>query len=289
MDTDSRQNPGSTSEDQTLFSRFPELGNLEILHASYRKQEFQPHFHEGHVIGVIEKGCLGFDYRGEKVAAGPGEINIADPGEVHNGFALSDRGWQYRMFYLAPGQLHTAYEEICEKSCSMPFFKKGVIRDPGLAREIHSLHRAVQDPRVSILEKESRLITLVLNLVRRHAPESPGPIKPGKEKRSVARLRSYINDRFHAGLTLDDLGREAGLSKYYLLRSFKAHTGMTPHAYLSFVRAGKAREMMDRGLAIAETAQEAGFFDQSHLNRIFKKVFGITPGQYAASAGKPKK
>lgn len=284
MDTDFRQKRRKAP--QARFARFPELGNLETLHASYQTQQFQPHFHEGHVIGVIEKGCLGFDYRGEKVAAAPGEINIADPGEVHNGFALSDRGWQYRMFYLGPGQLHAAMEEICERPCAMPFFKKGVIRDRPLAREIHSLHRAFQDPSVSLLEKESRLFFLFQKLIARHAPGQPGPPTAGREKGPVARIQSYINDHFDTGLTLDDLGQVANLSKHYLLRAFKTQTGMTPHAFLSFVRAKKARAMMDSGLTISQTALEAGFFDQSHLNRIFKKVFGITPGQYARALGK---
>ncbi|MFA5906793.1 MAG: AraC family ligand binding domain-containing protein [Desulfobacula sp.] len=123
------------SKEIARFRRFPDIGNLELLHAAYKLQTFSPHFHEGHVIGVIEKGCLGFDYRGERVIAGAGEINMADPGEVHNGFAVSEEGWQYRMFYLKPGQLDRLFNECCDQTKPMPFFKKGVIRDSAFSEK----------------------------------------------------------------------------------------------------------------------------------------------------------
>ncbi len=61
---------------------------------------------------------------------------------------------------------------------------------------------------------------------------------------------------------------------------FRAHTGITPHAYLSNIRANRAKEMMDEQIPLSQVALDVGLFDQSHLNRIFKKVFGITPGLY---------
>ena len=106
------------------FLKIPELGNLELLHASYCRHQFSPHFHDGHVIGTIEKGQLGFDYRGEKLVASEGQINLADPGEVHNGFAVSETGWQYRMFYLAQGQLESILGEGQDKNAAMPLILK---------------------------------------------------------------------------------------------------------------------------------------------------------------------
>jgi AraC-like DNA-binding protein len=45
----------------------------------------------------------------------------------------------------------------------------------------------------------------------------------------------------------------------------------------------KAKDLLLNGTPIAEAALEAGFFDQSHLNRVFKKFHGVTPGQYSKS------
>ncbi len=270
----------SRPKEYAAYLRIPELGNLELLHAAYCKQRFSPHFHNGHVIGAIEKGALGFDYRGEKLVASQGQINLADPGEVHNGFSAGEQGWQYRMFYLGQDQLAAILGEDAEKKVSMPFFGKGVIHDSKLAKEILSLHRDFTDPAVSSLEKETRFYNLVNWIVRSHARESLSLPDTGKEEKKVAQVRAYIEDHFADSIVLDDLSRVSGLSKFYLVRVFSSHTGLTPHAYLSHVRAARAKQMMHKKKDLAGIALAAGFFDQSHLNRIFKKIYGITPGKY---------
>ncbi len=270
-------------KESSTYLRVSELGNLELLHARYNRQKFSPHFHEGHVIGTIEKGQLGFDYRGETLTACQGQINLADPGEVHNGFAVSKAGWQYRMFYLAPGQLETIANDGRDKASPMPFFKQGVLRDRRLAAEILSLHRDFTTPGISFLEKESRFYHLIHRVVARHAPGPGNRFRPGREKERILKIKTYIQDHYIESVTLEDLSRISAMSKYYLLRTFSAHTGFTPHAYLSYVRAVRAREMMDQRLPLADIALSAGFFDQSHLNRIFKKIYGITPGQYVGA------
>ena len=58
---------------------------------------------------------------------------------------------------------------------------------------------------------------------------------------------------------------------------------MPPHAYLTQVRANRARELLVRGEPLSAVAYTCGFSDQSHLTRIFKKIFGITPGAYVGS------
>ncbi len=268
------------AKEKVKFSRFPELGNLELLHAAYKQQTFTPHYHEGHVIGVIEKGRLGFDYRGEKVVASAGEINIADPGEIHNGFAMSEHGWQYRMFYLKQGQLDQICNELCDRIEPMPFFRKGVIRDKGLAGEIQTLHKDFEDPEISLLEKETRFFSLISKMILKHARHSVTPVKDGTERKSVKKVKDYIQTYYYSAISLDDLSREAGLSRYYLLRVFARETGLTPHAYLNHVRALNAKHLLEKKVPIIEAAYATGFFDQSHLNRIFKKIYGITPGQY---------
>nr|NJM02640.1 AraC family transcriptional regulator [Desulfobacula sp.] len=268
------------SKEITRFLRFPDFGNLELLHAAYLRQTFSPHFHEGHAIGVIEKGRLGFDYRGERVTAGAGDINMADPGEVHNGFAVSEEGWQYRMFYLKPGQLDGIFNECRDRSGPMPFFKKGRVRDPGFSEKIRILHRDFENPLIPRLEKESRFFTIMAGFTLKHALQRVSPKSPGSEKTRVMKIKGYIQEFYDTDISLDDLSRMAGISRYYLLRVFERETGLTPHTYLKLVRVKRARELMDKGISIIEAAHAVGFYDQSHLNRVFKKIYGITPGQF---------
>ena len=89
-------------QEKVKFWVLPQLNNLELLNATYTTHAFTKHYHEGFAIGVIERGALAFSYRGEKLVAPVGQINLVIPGEAHDGHAASDLGWSYRMFYLAP-------------------------------------------------------------------------------------------------------------------------------------------------------------------------------------------
>lgn len=56
---------------------------------------------------------------------------------------------------------------------------------------------------------------------------------------------------------------------------------MPPHAYQINVRLDRAKDLLLRGWPISEVAREAGFYDQSHFTRYFKRLVGVTPGSYA--------
>jgi AraC-like DNA-binding protein len=66
-------------------------------------------------------------------------------------------------------------------------------------------------------------------------------------------------------------------------RLFCRAIGLPPHLYLTQVRVLQAKKLLAQGWAIAQVAQEVGFSHQSHLNRHFKKIVGITPKQYQNS------
>jgi AraC-like DNA-binding protein len=81
-------------------------------------------------------------------------------------------------------------------------------------------------------------------------------------------------------VTLVGLAQVAGLSPFHLCRAFREAVGMTPHAYLTQIRVGRARSLLRAGLPPAVVAIEVGFCDQAHLTRHFKRIVGTTPTKY---------
>jgi AraC-like DNA-binding protein len=79
----------------------------------------------------------------------------------------------------------------------------------------------------------------------------------------------------------------AGLSRYQTVRGFARLTGMTPHAYVVQGRLNLARRLIRQGGALAETAVDAGFADQSHMHRVFTSRYGFAPGTFAAAFRRP--
>ena len=85
-------------------------------------------------------------------------------------------------------------------------------------------------------------------------------------------------------MTLAELAALTDLSPYALLRAFRRHTGLTPHAYRVQRRVEAAKKRLATGEPIATVAADTGFFDQSHLGKHFKRVVGVTPRVFVKGA-----
>jgi AraC family transcriptional regulator len=104
-----------------------------------------------------------------------------------------------------------------------------------------------------------------------------------------ARLRAvvkYVTEHLAAGPSLQQMAAVAGLSPYHFARLFKRATGLTPHQHVISRRVERAKELLKGGdLPLSKVAARAGFADQSVLRHHFKRLVGVTPGQFRKSAG----
>jgi AraC-like DNA-binding protein len=259
------------------------MPDLQLMRATYVRQTFPRHSHQGFGVGVIEQGALGFSYRGDTLVAPAGSINTVNPDEVHTGQSATENGWTYRMFYFSADFLQRLSNERSGRSTPLPFFVSGVVHDPGLAAFIQHVHVQVSDDQVSRLEKESLLLHLFSHLIARHTYNPMAADKVGREHLAVQRVIDYLDSHFGDELSLETLAGIAYLSPYHFIRVFSRQTGLTPHAWMMQLRAQKAKELLSQGLAIADVAVQTGFADQSHLSKTFKRLLGYTPGQFSNS------
>ena len=260
--------------------RLPHLEGIELLRAHYITQTFARHAHEGFAVGVIESGALGFFYRGENVVAPAGAINLAIPDEPHTGHAAQETGWSYRMFYLDAGLLRQAAAEISGKAHDLPYFRPGVIFDEQLAQTLGALHVALELGTDGALEHQSRLLCVLTQFIRRHAHPAPAINSMRREHQAVTRARDYLESHYADNPSLHELAAAVYLSPFHLIRVFQHELGLPPHAYLTQVRVRHARRLLAQGQPIVSVANATGFTDQSHLTRHFKRILGVTPGQY---------
>jgi AraC-like DNA-binding protein len=91
---------------------------------------------------------------------------------------------------------------------------------------------------------------------------------------------SHLEDNFLHPANLRDIAGGLNKSQFQLIRSFRRELHTTPHAYLIGLRIARAIQLLQRGETIAQAAAAAGFSDQSHLTRHFKRWTGTTPGAY---------
>ena len=109
----------------------------------------------------------------------------------------------------------------------------------------------------------------------------PGDADEDPARTSVGRVRVFIDRHAGEALSLGRLAGEAHLSKYHFARVFQEATGLSPWAYVLEARIRRAKALLEEeDLPLSQVALEAGFCDQSHLTKAFKKAEGTTPGQY---------
>jgi len=106
-------------------------------------------------------------------------------------------------------------------------------------------------------------------------------IRGGIPYRKLRSLIDFVETYIADDIRLEDMAALVNLSPYHFAREFKRTTGITPHRYIINRRLERAREWLAQGKhSITEIANEFGFADQSHLTRLFKRQFGLTPADY---------
>lgn len=252
------------------------IGSLDLFRFTNYRHAFPRHTHERFTVGVFGPRNGSITTTSGCHTAEPGSILAIPPDQAHSAEPLRSSGWTYRTLYPSTGIMDLALAD--SSAHPRPAFDSPVIADSSLARRLGELHTRLESGPPS-LRVEETLLELLRSLVDRHATRR-SPVATTVPAYAVVQARSYIEAHFGSPIKLADLSSVCGISAFHLIRSFRASVGMPPHAYLTQVRANRAREMLVRGEQLSTVAYSCGFADQSHLTRTFKKIFGITPGAY---------
>jgi AraC-like DNA-binding protein len=249
---------------------------------------FPRHSHDRFGVGVIVSG-------GHRSASGRGMVEarandaiMVNPGEVHDGSPLDERGRAWRMLYFEPAMLGGVAGELGAAATREVELTQPVVHDPLLKVLFERLFVASVEAQSAHddLVREEALLGLLGYLVRRHATLQAGlglSLSSTNALGPIARAKARIDDDPATPLTLADLAADAGMSRFQLLRGFAHEMGLPPHAYRMQRRVVLARQLIARGVGLADAAAGAGFADQSHMTRAFVRLLGVTPASYAAA------
>ena len=156
--------------------------------------------------------------------------------------------------------------------------RRGLLAEPAL-QAFEELWTAATGNETALEQEE--LLEAFLEAASDGAQALPAaPITP-----PIAKAKKLLEERFAEDVRLEQLEDEIGLSRFYLVRRFRAEVGMPPHAFQLAMRLDRARVLVASGMPLADVASRCGFTDQSHLTRHFRRATGVAPGAYARSAG----
>ena len=232
------------------------------------------HSHEEFSIGAITAGRCTYVHEKTRHTVSTGTVVLMNPGEVHACNPIEDEPWSYLMLYVDPHWLASLQGE--EAQAGQPVAATHT-QSPALFNGLINLYAQLTDSVCETLAKHEAAVSF-FSMMQRSLGSSTALPKTANLR--VERVAEYIDAHFMRSIRLEDMCDAASLSQAYLIRAFEQRYHMTPHAYLTNRRVQYAQAQLRDGAPIAAIAQQSGFSDQAHLQRVFKKHLAATPGQY---------
>jgi AraC-like DNA-binding protein len=274
--------PETAPAEQIALRRPPHLLGVEVwsIAASIRPWTM---FHTNYAFCTAGRvdGRRAIWHRGRRHDLGTASTALFEPGELHVTTAAEGVADLHLLLVSAS----TVGEALGLAGAAGLHFEAGVIEDAAMAQQLRRLTRALEIPVADPLEQRNQLQRYI-GLAFAGVREEPLPLPATGCARAVDRTREILESRFAERITLDDVARETGLSKFHLERSFHERVGLPIHQYLKKVRVAQGCILLRTGLRPADVATRVGFADQPHMTRVFRDELGVTPRRICA-AGQP--
>ena len=249
---------------------------IERLEAHFHGLAYAPHRHDTYAIGVTLSGVQTFRFRGEQWHCLPGQCHILHPDELHDGAAATDAGFGYRIAYIDPGLVQEALQGQHLPFVANPVVDAAMLADVYMAG-VWDFDSDVDDD--ARIEQVVAITNLLTRLVSRGTLKT-GPLALG----GLLRVRDLIAECPARRRSMGELERAAGIDRWTLARQFRAAFGTSPSRFRTMRQLDKVRRLLNSGLSLVDASIDAGFADQSHMSRHFKRTYGLTPGEWMAAA-----
>jgi AraC-like DNA-binding protein len=226
------------------------------------------HFHEGLQLVAVIRGERNYEFKSGSIVAQPGQLVIVPPRLVHRAHCPDGSTTSFRIATLPSVCLNAAIPESPLAWSTTKLFDSFLSIFESLKEEGRHGPTATIISGVETLLSESNLASTL--------PTSSIPA-------FVLHIEAYLLRSFDRIPSLSFLSSLAGVSPYHLTHSFTKHVGLSPLAYHARARLMRSRKLIAQGCSLTETSLSLSFSDQSHFGRQFKRVYGMTPGQYQQS------
>ncbi len=251
-----------TAEKSRIRAMLNHFGRVASQVAWHMPQHVHDEFNE---LIVVIGGTLEVWIRGERLYGQRGDVLTYPLGERHAERAVGDEpletlflAWQWREPYA---------------TINWPL--RATDRNGRVQRLIHWMHELFPPTRPG----EQHMLHVLLDALLFEVEH----LGQTREEEMVAQVKAYVQNHMAEPLSLDDLAREAGLSKYYFCREFGKATGVTPMAFLRQLRVEAARSLLlSTSWTLRAIADQVGFADEFQLSRVFRRVAGLPPSQVRA-------
>lgn len=262
-----------------IFHVFQGLPLVSAVTGTMIRNDFPVHVH-----GSL---CLGSSLKGERIIMACGHETRIHEGRLflipakmaHACSTDTGKDHSYRIIAIKPQFIDQVRMDMGLGTKSATSFQVSEIEDDFLMELMEEFFSFI-DEGEDLLRLSETAYEIVSRLIARHALTREDAVVSVSGETSVIKAAGYMDANWDRQILLEELGKEAGMSQYHLLRLFRRVMGITPHAYLLQTRIKKAVQLLSENTPPAEVAALAGFTDQSHFTKVFRKQVGVTPGLF---------
>lgn len=261
-----------------------EMVSLSVYNVGYQRcdpvYQWGPGVRDHYLIHLVLSGKGMYQVNGRRYALQAGDVFLVYPHTSVTYASDRDDPWEY--YWVGFNGSDAAF--ILESAG----FREGepVIRSIAWAAELKNALLHIYDARgnglANSVEMTGRLYS-ALALFLRHRPQESAEtdILATYTRQAV----EYINYRYSYPITVDDIASYVGISRSHLYRAFRAVLKQSPKTYLSQFRIKQACVLLARQeLSVASIAQSVGYESGLYFSKVFHKIKGKTPTEYAREA-----
>jgi len=232
------------------------------------------HYHEQPSVAVVLQGSISKTYAHGKYTSTDNSLYTTPSGERHE-LAIGEQGLRLLIMESARGEQPSQRlgARLFQRVLNLPLPSLGL-----LARQTASELRQADDFSALVIDG---LVSAMLAAASR---SENGVMLNSKRPAWLDRVEQRMHDEPGVPGRISELAAEVGVHPVHLIRVFRHHHGTTPGAYLRSRRLHwAAAQLVNSDEPLGRLSQRAGFSDQSHFTRAFKRQFGVTPGSYRAA------
>lgn len=252
------------------------------------------HYHDFHKIILFLDGDIDYVIEGKTYHLAARDIVFVSAGEIHRPIFLpSQAAYERIVIYVAPDFLNRwqaqGREPVDLARCFVQARQTASVmhQAPGTNHDLlFHMERLEKASRAegfaSGLYMEVLFIEFMILLNRSLDDHELAGLDNASYDPKIQNILAYINQHLAEPLSVDALAAHAYMSKFYLMRKFKADTGYGIHQYIRSKRLLLARDLLKTDLPITQISAEVGFADYSTFSRAFKEMFQCSPREYRA-------
>lgn len=227
----------------------------------------------GYMLFLIKQGQLDTVIEGQRAVASSRSLVLFDCQRRYEYRALTD-DLEFYWLLLNGGQSTLFYEQLLAQNGAHVFSAGDVMQVQLLFSQLLTYGETARRAERDCSEAIYRMLCLLL---------TPDGGAGDDWAAVVARAAAFIDERLDGAPTVDEVAAHVGLSASYFTKQFRAHTGYSPHEYLTLQRIHRAKELLvSTHLTVKQIAYETGYRSEDNFIRSFKKKVGVSPGTYRA-------